>query len=106
MKISSMGPRDAVVGCNNCNNNINSNVKSTSVKGTLEAKISDSVELSEGAQKFSALLKQAKESLGSVDAKEDVKAADILSKIQDGSYQVSSDTVVHDILSGFPSNSV
>lgn len=95
MKISSVGSNDAILNCNKIQ-------KSASVKGSLETKISDSLELSEGAQKYSALLKEAKESLAAADANEKIKMENILSKIKDGSYQVSEDEVVHDILSGFP----
>lgn len=96
MKINSIGPSDAI-------SNYKSNLNSTPVKGKLEANVSDSVELSEGAQKFSALLKAAKESLAQSDENEDVKAADILAQMKAGTYEVPDDAVVQGILGGGPS---
>ncbi|MPM36303.1 hypothetical protein SDC9_82898 [bioreactor metagenome] len=96
MKINSVGNSDAISSYQNVKNN-------TFQKSSPTAHISDSVELSEGAQKYSALLKAAKEAMVKSGSDEEVRAADIAARIKDGSYKVSSDDVVKDILSGYPS---
>lgn len=65
----------------------------------------DSVELSEGAQKVSSLIKNAKEALKASGSDEDVKVADIVARLNNHTYNVSTDDVVNDILSGAPSGS-
>lgn len=61
---------------------------------------SDSVELSDGAQKFSSLLKEAKLELEQGGQDEDLRVEEIAQRIQAGSYQVSDSDVVSGILSG------
>lgn len=68
--------------------------------------ISDKVELSEGAQKFSALVKAAKESLSTSGSEEEAKVSEIIAQIRSNSYDVSTDDVVRDIMRGVPSGSV
>jgi anti-sigma28 factor (negative regulator of flagellin synthesis) len=96
MKVNSVGNSDAISSYQNVKNN-------TIQKSSLTANISDSVELSEGAQKYSALLKAAKEAVEKAGADEDIRAADIAASIKNGSYNVSSDDVVKNNLSGYPS---
>jgi len=97
MKINPVAQSDAISKYVNSAN-------STSVKGPLTANISDSVELSEGAQKFSALMKAAKETVEKTGADEEAKVGDIINRMNAGTYKISTEDVVRDILSGFPSN--
>ena len=78
-------------------------VNSPSAKSNLTTGITDSVQLSEGAQKFSALFKQAKEALEKSGSSEDVKVADIMARMNSNSYNVPTDDVVSNILGGTPS---
>jgi len=96
MKINSVSSSDAISNYQNVKNN-------TVQKSSLTANISDSVVLSEGAQKYSSLLKAAKEAMNKAGADEEARAAEIADQINNGSYKVSSDDVVKDILSGYPS---
>lgn len=64
--------------------------------------ISDSVELSEGAQKFSNLMKTAQESLKASGSDEELKVSDILDRMNSNSYHVSTDDVVNGILNYTP----
>lgn len=93
MKIDSINQSEAI-------SKYLSNAGSPSVKDAPEVNISDSVELSEGAQKFSALLKAAKEALQASGAEEEVKVADIISRMNNHSYQVSTEDIVSSILHG------
>jgi hypothetical protein len=97
MKINSVSQNDAISKYIN-------NVNAKPVKAPVKAEISDSVELSEGAQKFTALLKAAKESMDSASTLEEAKAADILAKMNDNTYNVPTKDVVSGILSGFPTH--
>ena len=96
MKINPLGRSDAISKYTN-------GLGSTSAKSSPSAAVSDSIELSEGAQKYSALMKAAKEAMERNDADEQFRAADILTRMKEGTYQVSSEDVVSDILSGYPS---
>lgn len=95
MKINSVGGSDAISNYQNIKN-------STVQKSSPTARISDSVELSEGAQKYSALLKAARDAVEKAGADEKLKAADLAARISDGSYSVSTGDVVKDILGGYP----
>lgn len=97
MKINPISQSDAISKYVN-------NINKTPVKNRVTANISDSLELSEGAQKFSALIKEAKEAVEKLGAGEEAKSAAIASQIDNNSYDVSSNNVVNDILSGIPSN--
>ncbi len=97
MKINSVSQNDAISKYIN-------NVNSKTVKSTAKAEVSDSVELSEGAKKFAALLKAAKDSMDSSGETEDAKAADIMAKMNDNSYNVSTGDVVSGIMSGIPTH--
>lgn len=96
MKIQSVGPSDSISKYKNSLNGI-------SPKESHAVNISDSVELSEGAQKYSSLLKAAKEAVEKAETDEKMKAADIMRRMEEGSYRVSSDDVTKDILRGYPS---
>lgn len=98
MKISSVNQSEAVSKYYT--------VGETSSKTSAKMNISDKVELSEGAQKFSALIKAAKESLNASAPEEDAKVSEIIAKIRSNSYDVSTDDVVRDIMRGVPSGSV
>jgi anti-sigma28 factor (negative regulator of flagellin synthesis) len=97
MRINSVSQNDAISKYIN-------NVNAKPVKAPVKAEISDSVELSEGAQKFTALLKAAKDSMEKSGAAEEAKAADIMAKMNEGSYKVPTNDVVSGIMSGFPTH--
>jgi hypothetical protein len=97
MKINSVSQNDAISKYIN-------NVNAKPVKAPVKAEISDSVELSDGAQKFAALLKAAKDSMESASTLEEAKAADILAKVNDSTYDVPTKDVVSGILGGIPTH--
>lgn len=67
---------------------------------TVVAEVADSVELSEGAQKFATLLKSVKETMDGSEKTEEAKVADIMAKMNSNSYSVPTGDVVKSILSG------
>ncbi len=95
MRINSVSQNDAISKYIN-------NVNAKPVKGPMATKISDSVELSEGAQKFTALLKAAKEALENASTLEDARAADIMAQIKNNAYDVPVKDVIDGILNGYP----
>ena len=95
MKINSVSQNDAISKYIN-------NVNNKPVRSPVKADISDSVELSEGAQKFAALLKAAKDSLETSGKTEEAKVADIIARMNDNSYKVPTGDVVSGIMSGIP----
>jgi sialic acid synthase SpsE len=95
MRINSVQQNDAISKYMN-------NVNAASAKNPITTKISDTVELSEGAQKFAALMKAAKESMEGTDSAEETKAADIIAKMNSNSYKVPSEDIVKGIIKGFP----
>ena len=97
MKINSVSQSDAI------SKYINT-VNSKTVKSPLKAEITDSVQLSDGAQKYAALLKSAKESMDKSSVTEEAKAADIMAKMNDNAYKVPTKDVVGGILSGIPTH--
>lgn len=97
MRINSVSQNDAISKYMNT-------VNSKPVKGELKAEITDSVELSAGAQKFAALLKSAKDSMDNSGAAEEAKAADIMAKMNNNSYKVPTGDVVSGIMSGIPTH--
>lgn len=97
MKINSVSQNDAISKYIN-------NVNNKPVRSPVKADISDSVELSEGAQKFAALLKAAKDSLENSGKTEEAKVADIIARMNDNSYKVPTGDVVSGIMSGIPTH--
>ena len=97
MKINSVSQSDAISKYLN-------NVNSKPAKSPLKAQITDSVELSAGAQKYAALLKAAKDSVENSSTAEDAKAADIMAKMNNQTYKVPTSDVVSGILSGIPTH--
>jgi hypothetical protein len=97
MRINSVQQSDAISKYIN-------NVNTASAKNPISTKISDTVELSEGAQKFAALMREAKESMEGADSAEEAKAADIIAKMNNQSYKVSTDDVVNEIMKGYPTH--
>ena len=97
MRINSVSHSDAISKYVN-------NINSKSVISPLKAEITDSVELSSGAQKFASLLKSAKDSMEKSGIAEEAKAADIMSKMNDNTYKVSTGDVVSGIMSGIPTH--
>jgi anti-sigma28 factor (negative regulator of flagellin synthesis) len=97
MKIPSLGQSDAI-------SKYTAGKANAPAKTTPTAQVSDSVELSEGAQKYAAMMKAARDTLDQTDAKEAAKAAQVKARMEAGTYQVSDNDVVKDILGGFPSN--
>jgi anti-sigma28 factor (negative regulator of flagellin synthesis) len=75
----------------------------TASKTSVEANIEDKVELSEGAQKYAALIKTARDSADSSITDDDAKIADIKSKITNNTYNISDDQVARSIINGVPS---
>ena len=74
------------------------------VKSPIKADISDSVELSEGAQKYSELLKAAKDAMENSGKSEEAKVADIMAKMNNNSYKVPTGDIVSGIMSGIPTH--
>lgn len=97
MRINSVSQNDAISKYIN-------NINAKPVKGPMATQISDSVELSEGAQKFTALLKAAKESLESTGTLEDARAADIIAQMNNNTYDVPVKDVISGILNGYPAH--
>ena len=97
MKINSIDQNSAISNYLNNSSGVQRKTETT-------MHISDSVELSEGAQKFSAYVKAAQESMRASGSAEDIKVDEILKQMKSGSYSVSTEDVVNDILSGMPSN--
>jgi DNA-binding ferritin-like protein len=97
MRINSVSQNDAISKYIN-------NVNNRPVKSPIKAEITDSVQLSEGAQKFAALLKSARDSMENSSAAEDAKAADIIAKMNSDSYKVPSGDVVSGIMGGIPTH--
>lgn len=96
MKINSVSQSDAISKYVNT-------VNSKPVKSVPKAEITDSVELSPGAQKFASLLKSAKDSM-EIGSAEDAKAADIMAKMNDNAYKVPTGDVVGGIMRGIPTH--
>lgn len=63
---------------------------------------SDTVELSEGAKKYAEFLKEARAHLERLEARESDRAAEIMEKMKNNAYQVSSKDLARSILRGFP----
>jgi hypothetical protein len=97
MRINSVSQNDAISKYIN-------NVNTKPAKAPVTAEISDSVELSEGAQKYTELLKAAKESMDKSGTAEEAKAADIMAQMNNNTYKVPTGDVVSGIMSGFPTN--
>ncbi len=94
MKINSISSADAV---SKYHNSVSPVAKSKPSVG-----VSDSVELSDGAQKYSALLKTAKDEMAKTDQQEQARAESIKAQIGANAYHVSGGSVVKDILGGWP----
>jgi flagellar hook-basal body complex protein FliE len=97
VRINSVSQNDAIQRYMNTVNN-------KPVKSELKAEITDRFEPSEGAQKFAALLKSAKDSMEQSGAAEEAKAADIMAKMNSNSYKVPTGDVVSGIMSGIPTH--
>jgi anti-sigma28 factor (negative regulator of flagellin synthesis) len=95
MKINPLHQSEAISKYSNIVNNIRP-------QNTQKPGISDSVDLSVEAQRFSSLIKEAKEAMNKMGLDEEIKVSDIINRIKDGSYQVSADKVAERILKGFP----
>ena len=97
MKINQVSQSDAITKYVN-------NINSKPVKSPIKAEITDSVELSAGAQKFASLLKSAKETMDKSGATEEARAADIMAKMNDSTYKVPTGDIVGGIMSGIPTH--
>jgi DNA-binding ferritin-like protein len=97
MRINSVSQSDAISKYMNA-------VNSKPVKGELKTEITDSVVLSEGAQKYASLLKSVKESVDKSSAAEEAKAADIMARMNSNTYKVQTEDVVKGIISGIPTH--
>ena len=93
MKINSVGQGDAISKYLN-------NVGGVQSKPSSAPTISDTVELSEGAQKYSAIMKAAKASAEKIGTDEDAKVADIKARIKNNSYVVSDEQIADSIING------
>lgn len=76
--------------------------KSDKAPARPEMATSDKVELSEGAKKYAEFLKEAKAHMERSEAQETEKAAEIMEKMKEKTYQVSSEDLARSILRGFP----
>jgi anti-sigma28 factor (negative regulator of flagellin synthesis) len=97
MKINAVSQNDAISKYIN-------NVNNKPVASPVKADIKDSVELSEGAQKYASLLKAAKDSMENSGKSEEAKVADIMAKMNSNSYKVPTDDIVSGIMSGIPTH--
>lgn len=97
MKINSVSQNNAISKYIN-------NINNKPAKSTVRAEISDSVELSEGAQKYASLLKTAKESMDNSGIAEEAKVADIMARMNENSYKVPTRDVVSGIMGGIPTH--
>ncbi len=93
MKINSVQQSDAISKYVN-------NVGVASSKPSTASRISDSVELSEGAQKYSAIIKAAREAAEKIGTDEDAKVADITARIKNNTYKVTDDQIADSIING------
>jgi anti-sigma28 factor (negative regulator of flagellin synthesis) len=85
---------------NNAIEKLANNINNKPVRSPVNADISDSVELSEGAQKYAALLKAAKDSMENSGTTEEAKVADIMARMNSNTYKVSTGDVVSGIMTG------
>lgn len=97
MRINNVSQNDAISKYVN-------NVSDKPVKSQAGAGIADSVELSEGAQKYASLLKTARDSMSAADVSEEEKVADIMARMSNNSYQIPTEDVVSGIMSGIPTH--
>jgi hypothetical protein len=95
MRINSVSHSDAISKYMNV-------VSGKPVKGELKAEITDSVVLSEGAQKYASLLKSVKDSVDKSSAAEEAKAADIMARMNSNTYKVPTEDVVRGISAESP----
>lgn len=98
MKINPVGNSDAISNYQQMKN-------STVQKSSPTANVSDSVELSEGAQKYSSILKAANEEMEKLGLDEQARVDYIQTRMSEGSYQVSAKDVAQSILDGIPNES-
>ncbi len=94
MKINSVGNNDAISKYSN-------GVSRSAEKAAPMISISDKLELSEGAQKYADMLKAVKAEMDKLDERDEAKTADIIERIKNGTYQVSSSDLVASILKGY-----
>lgn len=96
MHINPINQSDAVSGVMNVNSNSYSGTK-------ISVDINDTVELSEGAKKYSEFVKSARRAMEASEAEEETKVSDITSRISSNTYEVSDKDAVNGILGGIPS---
>jgi anti-sigma28 factor (negative regulator of flagellin synthesis) len=94
MKINSVGQNGAI---NKYVDSVNKNAE----KSAPVVNITDKLELSEGAQKFSELLKAAKSEMEKLGVQDELKTSDIVERIKNGSYKVEDGDLVASILKGY-----
>jgi anti-sigma28 factor (negative regulator of flagellin synthesis) len=94
MKINSVGQNDAI---SKYIDGINKKTERTAPV----VNVTDKLELSEGAQKFSELLKTAKDEMSKLDVKDEQKTKDIIERMKKGTYNVSEGEVAASILRGY-----
>lgn len=75
-------------------------INASAPKAERAVAIRDSVELSEGAQQYATLMKQARTQLDQADAAEEDRVQDIAARIQAGEYHVAASAVTGGILTG------
>lgn len=97
MKINPVNQNEAVSRVMNVNSNSQSGAK-------ISVDINDTVELSEGARKYSELVKNARKAMEVSEAEEEAKVSGITSRISGNTYEVSDEDVVNDILGGIPTH--
>lgn len=94
MKINSVGQNDAI------SKYIDGISKKTEKPGPV-VNVTDKLELSEGAQKFSELLKAAKDEMARLDARDEKKSAEIIERMKKGTYNVGEGEVAASIVRGY-----
>jgi hypothetical protein len=94
MKINSVGQNNAI-------SNYSDGVTKSSEKAAPVVNVTDKLELSEGAQKFSEMIKAAKEDMDNLSTQDDKKTDDIIARMKNGSYKTSDSDVIASILQGY-----
>ncbi|NMA38100.1 MAG: flagellar biosynthesis anti-sigma factor FlgM [Papillibacter sp.] len=94
MKINHVGQNDAI------SKHIDGINKKIEKSGPV-VNVTDKLELSEGAQKFSELIKAAKDEMAKLDAKDEKKAAEIIERMKKGTYKVGEGEVAASIVRGY-----
>lgn len=98
MRINSVNQSNAIAQYMNA---VQANKEKTPARPELN---SDSVELSDGAKKYAAFLKEARAQMDNAEVDEAAKVAEIMEKIKRNEYNVSGGDVAKSIMRGIPTH--